>query len=453
MPRPAGTCSDFELLEHGLHRDDVALELQLRLLQPGGDADQLREVQDRHLEVLPSRGLQLRLPRVQREVAERARSHERIGAGLLRLLDRLDELAERRFLTRLDDREAAAFDLRGVVDRLAAACLDDPLERPGAVGVLEAEDLRRAQDLAAVERRDLEALEPLVRRLLEQLVPLSFGDLPEQVPHLDVPAVRRDADALEVVADALPQAVVVLQLPIRLPQIQRADVADRQQRVAASRLGVGEDARVEVQVVVGLGFVDVAGAAAGHRLELDELEADLRRERLRRRVELLRRERGEATLVVRDASHPSACGGSTPGWISGAFSRTPASSVNSIRPSACSPCTIPSAPSRPCSLTRLYSARASPTFSATCGGNGGGTLPRFSNPSANFVCLIAETTPCVFGTSSVSRSQPVVNAERTNHLACFAPMSWSIPCLIDSAPSFAIASRGSTPFGQRSLQK
>jgi hypothetical protein len=32
-------------------------------------------------------------------------------------------------------------------------------------------------------------------------------------------------------------------------------------------------------------------------------------------------------------------------------------------------------------------------------------------------------------------------------------MSRSIPCFIDSAPSFAIASRGSTPFGQRSLQK
>jgi hypothetical protein len=32
-------------------------------------------------------------------------------------------------------------------------------------------------------------------------------------------------------------------------------------------------------------------------------------------------------------------------------------------------------------------------------------------------------------------------------------MSWSTFSRIDSAPSFAIASRGSTPFGQRSLQK
>ncbi len=29
--------SDFQLLEHRRHRDDVALELQLRFLQPGGD--------------------------------------------------------------------------------------------------------------------------------------------------------------------------------------------------------------------------------------------------------------------------------------------------------------------------------------------------------------------------------------------------------------------------------
>ena len=69
------------------------------------------------------------------------------------------------------------------------------------------------------------------------------------------------------------------------------------------------------------------------------------------------------------------------------------------------------------------------------------------------ISLIALTMPCVFGTSSVSRSQPVVFAEVTNHFACFAPMSRSIPLFIASAPSFAIASRGSTPFGQRSLQK
>src|SRR5262249_44540724 len=160
-------------------------------------------------------------------------------------------------------------------------------------------------------------------------------------------------DALEIRAHALAQRIVVLQLPVRLPEIERADVADREQRVGAGRLGVREDARVEVQVVVGLRLVDVAGAAARDRLDVDELEAHLRRERLRRGVELLRGERGQAPLEVRDALHPSAGGGSTPGCTSGTLTFDPASSANSIRPSACSPCTMPRAPSRPCSLTRL----------------------------------------------------------------------------------------------------
>ena len=54
-----------ELLEHRLHRDDVALEAELRVLEAGGDADQLREVEDRHLEVLAGLLLELRLPRVE----------------------------------------------------------------------------------------------------------------------------------------------------------------------------------------------------------------------------------------------------------------------------------------------------------------------------------------------------------------------------------------------------
>ena len=155
--------SDFELLEDRLNRDDVPLELQLGLREARGDADELREMKDRHLEVTPGRLLQLRLPGVEREVAERARSDDRVGSCLIRLLDRLDQLGESCLLARLDDREAAALDLRGIVDRLAAAGLDDPLERPRPVGILEALDLRRAQDLAAVERCDLESLQPLVR--------------------------------------------------------------------------------------------------------------------------------------------------------------------------------------------------------------------------------------------------------------------------------------------------
>src|SRR5205085_1557072 len=110
------------------------------------------------------------------EMAKRARRHHRVRPRLGGLLDRLDQLAERGLLAGLDDREAAALDLCRVVDRLAAASLDDALERPRAVGILEAEQLRRAQDLAAVERRHLQSLEAPVRRPLQQLVPLALGD-------------------------------------------------------------------------------------------------------------------------------------------------------------------------------------------------------------------------------------------------------------------------------------
>ena len=47
----------------------------------------------------------------------------------------------------------------------------------------------------------------------------------------------------------------------------------------------------------------------------------------------------------------------------------------------------------------------------------------------------------------------MVFVEVMNHFACFTPMSQSTPSFTDSAPSLAIASRGSTPFGHRSLQK
>ncbi len=280
-------------------------------------------------------------------MAERAGGHHHIGACLGRLLDRLDQLAESDVLAGLDDREAAALDLRGVVDRLAAAGLDDRLERPGLIGVLEAEDLGGPQDLAAVERRHLESLEPLVRDLLQALVAVPFGDQPEQVLDLDRAFVGRRAHRLEISAHARAQIVVVLQLPVGLAQVERADVADRHQRLVAGRLGIGQDARVQMQVVVRLGLVDVAGAAAGDRLELVQLDAEPRRERFRRGVQLLGRKRREATRVVGDLAHPSAGGGSIPARGSGSSSRAPDSSRNSIRPSACSPWTIPSAPSRP----------------------------------------------------------------------------------------------------------
>src|SRR5262249_38550673 len=62
---------DPELLDDRIDRYDVALELQLGLVQPGRDSDQLREVDDRHAERAAGRLLELRLPRVERQVAER----------------------------------------------------------------------------------------------------------------------------------------------------------------------------------------------------------------------------------------------------------------------------------------------------------------------------------------------------------------------------------------------
>ena len=54
------------------------------------------------------------------------------------------------------------FDLRRVVDRLAAARLDDPLQRARLVRILEAHQLGRTEDLAAVEGGDLQSLQTLV---------------------------------------------------------------------------------------------------------------------------------------------------------------------------------------------------------------------------------------------------------------------------------------------------
>ena len=66
--------------------------------------------------------------------------HDRVGAGFFRLLDRLDQFGERGVLARLDDGEAAALDLRRIVDRIAPARNDDPLQRIRLVRVVEAEE-------------------------------------------------------------------------------------------------------------------------------------------------------------------------------------------------------------------------------------------------------------------------------------------------------------------------
>src|SRR5439155_25192633 len=88
--RPRDPCgrfraSDSEFLYDGLYGHDVPLESELRVREPGGDADELREVEDRQPELATGRRLELLLPRVQRQVAERAWRHHRVRAGLHRL--------------------------------------------------------------------------------------------------------------------------------------------------------------------------------------------------------------------------------------------------------------------------------------------------------------------------------------------------------------------------------
>src|SRR6188474_3187621 len=125
-PTSGGTgLGSFQLLEDGVDRHDVTLELELGVVETGRHADQLREVENRHLVGLAGRRLELLLPGVEREMAERARRHHRVGPRFERLLDWLDQLAESELLTSLDDWKAAALDLRGIVDRLAAAGFDD----------------------------------------------------------------------------------------------------------------------------------------------------------------------------------------------------------------------------------------------------------------------------------------------------------------------------------------
>src|SRR6266550_8994962 len=195
----------------------MTLELELGILQASGDADQLGEVEDRHLVALSRRRLELLLPSVEGEMAERARRHHRVRPRRYRLLDRLDQLSERDVLARLDDRKAATFDLRGVVDRLATASLDDRFERPWPVGILEAEELRRTENLAPVKRRDLEALQALVSDFLQSFVAVSFCDQPKEVLHLHAARIARGTDRLEVVAHALAKRIVLLKLEVRLP--------------------------------------------------------------------------------------------------------------------------------------------------------------------------------------------------------------------------------------------
>src|SRR4029453_16449834 len=98
------------------------------------------------------------------------------------------------------------------------------------------EQLRRAEDLTPIEGCNPKSLEPLVGDVLQALVALAGRDHPKQVLDLDAARIAGSADGLEVATHALPERVVLLQLEVGLPEVERADVADRHERVRAGGL-------------------------------------------------------------------------------------------------------------------------------------------------------------------------------------------------------------------------
>ena len=89
--RPAFAIATWRLLElrqHLARRDDVAVDAQLLRVDAQRQADELRQVQDRHLEPVDLGVLgRVRLLRVEVEVAERAGRDQAVGAFLLRLAE------------------------------------------------------------------------------------------------------------------------------------------------------------------------------------------------------------------------------------------------------------------------------------------------------------------------------------------------------------------------------
>ena len=112
-------------------------------LEPQGEAEQLRQVQDRHVQRAADDAGGARLLQVEVEVAQRARGDEAVGLGVHRVTEVTAGLLERVLLVHRDDREPAALVLAGVVDDGAAERVDQQLQ----VGV--------ARVLASMPRRSV----------------------------------------------------------------------------------------------------------------------------------------------------------------------------------------------------------------------------------------------------------------------------------------------------------
>ena len=210
---------------------------------------------------------------------------------------------------------------------------------------------------------------------------------------------------------------------------------------------------IEVEVVVRLGLVDVAGAAAGDRLQLDELEADLGGERLRRGVELFDRQQREAALVVGDGQESDPALARRQRRRRNHFS-APYGSRSSSPLSCTNWRTSDSARAPPfLCFTRSKSARDTPptVVPRTCGGTGSGPSSVFHRD----LLLQGLRDTLVLGRASVQNLQPVVFAE-VRFLACRAPSVESIPstytCCAELCDRFAGSTLGNARSRSRALQ-
>ena len=266
----------------------MALEAQLLGLEAEGEADELGQVQDRHVELAAHRALGQRLLEVEVEVAQRARRHQAVGVGVDGVAEVAPGLLERGVLVHRDDGKAAALVRAGVLDDRAAERLDD-LRQVGVARAFDGVDAQAvdgAHDVAAVERADLEvgqgAPDPRA-----QLVEADLLDQQPQEVLVGQALLVRQALGRQRLVDvgAVLGVGIEALLALALRALTgRADV--HHQLGAVDALGQGEGAGVQRvgQLLVVLG--DHARAGAARAVELDELDVEQRRDLGHRAVQL-----------------------------------------------------------------------------------------------------------------------------------------------------------------------
>src|SRR5947207_5637770 len=160
----------------------VAAHAELLRLEAECQADELGEVQDRHVEVAADDFLGQRLLQVEVQVAERAGGHEAVRLGVHRVAEVAAGLLERGLLVHRDDREAAALAHARIVDHGAAECLDQEVQVVVA-GMLcvDAQPVARAHDVAAVEGADAQVGERPRHARAQLVEPDLLDEQPQEV--------------------------------------------------------------------------------------------------------------------------------------------------------------------------------------------------------------------------------------------------------------------------------